>query len=838
LSWRAQEDGPFRDYLAAPKYNSYRALVTNVELNQFQDTPRLIPLEFRLFTKEIEEINMRGIVYARYINPQPRKIRGAWWDDEELLSLLRRHPPGSDSDPIYVFSPAGKVYANLPRGSVPIDYAYRIHSDVGDHCKRVWINGQAAKLAQKLHNGDLVYIETDASLSSPDPSWLGVVKTTTAQRRIQRQLARQMPHKGRRIFDAVLTSELQAYQIQEKISGEEIDQYLKEFADRMGYTDLEALYIDIAQPQTDARAAELSPNRMVANFIARRLAEHLVRSDAQPLGAPLERVRFSRCHHKGCPPRVTPGTPILGRLKGAGRDYPTLVVYPQGCPHAPAGAQAAPLEWRARPRLGEPIRVHIQAVDRKQLLGEVLQEVYSLNGQDVALREVEARVDREFKALIQLTLEAPEFAILEEFESRLEGLRSRGVIDALRVEALSPLDKMLLNLPGALPNPYTPNAVDDPRVFKGRDAEIQKIVGALEDGQKCVVIYGISRVGKTSLLRYLYKAALPERNFVPVIVDLQGLPARRESVFWEMVLTRLTRALEAQTSGLGKRKKLEKFRGADTPYGKLLTWLEWAGKELPGTRPALLFDEINVLEEAWQDRASAVQVVEQLRALVSSDYNIRCIFTVQEDLYRRVDLSAEPYLLNTLLRMGVHCRLDTLDRRAAERLIHDPLSQRLRFEPPLVESILKSTACHPYYLHLLLYELVEQARLEQRRTLGLEAFAPAVAKLLETGDQIFQQFLREPRGFKRDVLTLLAARGEDDARWANLNDIQTALRQRGYEEVSPHGLVEALETLKDSSAIERRFAPSKPEFAIRVPLFSRWLAQKHPASLVFPRPRR
>jgi GTP pyrophosphokinase len=834
VSWRTQPDGPFRDFLAAPKFNSYRALVTNVEYVPATDNPHTPPLEFRLFTDEIEQVNMLGIVYAHYLSAPQKKIRGAWWDNEELKDLLGRCPPDSTGDPIYVFSPAGKVYAGLPSGSVPIDYAYRIHSDVGDHCKRVWINGQSAKLAQKLHNGDLVYIETDANMTAPNPSWLGVVKTSTAQRRIQRHLARQAPHKGRRIFDKLLEAELKLHQIQEKISSEEIDLYLKDVADRLGYTDLEALYLDLARPQPGSRAAELSPNRLAARFIGRRLAERLVRSDAQPLGAPLDRVRFTQCNHPGCSPRILPGSPIVGRLKGAGKDYPTLVVYAQGCRHAPSAEQAAPLEWRARPRLGEPVRVRIQAVDRKRLLGEVLNEVYSMNGQEASLREVEARVDREGKALIKLTLEAPDFTILDEFEHRLEAMRRSGAIDALSVEALSPLDMMLLNQADVYHIPYTPNAVDDPRIFKGRDAEIQRTISALEDNQKCVTIYGISRVGKTSLLRYLSKVALPERNFAPVFIDLQGLPARRESVFWETVFSQLTRRLDAHLSSLGKRRKM----GVETPYGRLLAWLEQVKKDLPGLRPVLLFDEINILDDVWQERANAVQIVEQLRSLVSSELNLQCVFAVQEDLYRRSRLGSELSLLSSLLRMGVDTRLDMLDRRAAERLIHEPMSQKLRFEEALAESALRLTACHPFYLQLLLFELAQQARLERRslvRTGDLETTLPT---LLVNGDQIFQQYLREPRGFKRDVLSLMAARGEDEARWASLAEIQQALRQRGYEEVSLYGLSEALDALKEASAIERRSALGKPEFAIRVPLFGRWLAHKQPVSLIFPAPRK
>ena len=183
--------GEFDDYIAMPKVNMYQSLHTAIIVNDH-------PVEFQIRTKEMDELAEEGIAaHWKYkgLSDNKRFDKKLSWM-KEILDWKRETSDPEDfmeslkvdlfGDEIYVFTPKGDV-VNLPKGSCPIDFAYQIHSQVGDKCHGVIINGRISTLRQELKNGDIVSILTSKN-SRPRRDWLKIVKTVKAKAKIKQYI--------------------------------------------------------------------------------------------------------------------------------------------------------------------------------------------------------------------------------------------------------------------------------------------------------------------------------------------------------------------------------------------------------------------------------------------------------------------------------------------------------------------------------------------------------------------------------------------------------------------------------------------------------------------------
>jgi guanosine-3',5'-bis(diphosphate) 3'-pyrophosphohydrolase len=197
--------GRFKDYIAIPKPNLYQSLHTTVV------GPRGERIEVQIRTKEMHRIAEEGVAAHWAYKEKGRDGKGAelskkdaesfgWlrqlveWqrelaDPREFLETVK---VDLFSDEVFVFTPKGAV-KSLPRGATPVDFAYTIHSEVGEHCVGAKVNGKLVPLRYKLKNGDTVEILTSPN-AHPSKDWLGFVKTSRAQARI-RQFIRQAEHR-------------------------------------------------------------------------------------------------------------------------------------------------------------------------------------------------------------------------------------------------------------------------------------------------------------------------------------------------------------------------------------------------------------------------------------------------------------------------------------------------------------------------------------------------------------------------------------------------------------------------------------------------------------------
>ncbi len=182
--------GRFKDYVATPRSNLYQSLHTTVV------GPQGEYVEVQIRTAEMHRINEYGVA-AHWLYKEPGKTRGR---DEEVFSWLRQfvewHKDLSDNrqfmdsvkldlfhDVVFVFTPKGEV-REVPVGSTPLDLAYGIHTEIGDHCVGAKINGKLVPLRHQLHSGDMVEILTSPS-QVPHRGWLKFVRTSKAKTKIK-----------------------------------------------------------------------------------------------------------------------------------------------------------------------------------------------------------------------------------------------------------------------------------------------------------------------------------------------------------------------------------------------------------------------------------------------------------------------------------------------------------------------------------------------------------------------------------------------------------------------------------------------------------------------------
>ena len=208
--------GRFKDYIAIPKVNGYQSLHTTLV------GPFGTPIEFQIRTRDMQRVAEAGVA-AHWLYKAEKEtfselqMRTHQW----LKSLLDIQSQTGDSlefiehvkvdlfpDAVYVFTPRGQI-RSLPRGATVIDFAYSVHTDIGDQAVTATVNQDSVPLRTELHNGDVVEVITDPN-SQPNPAWLGFVRTGKARAEIRHSL-RTMKHSesidlGRRLLDQALAA--------------------------------------------------------------------------------------------------------------------------------------------------------------------------------------------------------------------------------------------------------------------------------------------------------------------------------------------------------------------------------------------------------------------------------------------------------------------------------------------------------------------------------------------------------------------------------------------------------------------------------------------------------
>ena len=335
--------GKFKDYIAIRKLNGYQSLHTTLI------GPYGTPVEFQIRTQEMHRTAESGVAaHWLYKNGESnlsdlQQRTHAW-----LQSLLDIQQQTGDSaeflehvkvdlfpDSVYVFTPKSKIIA-LPRGATALDFAYTIHTGIGDHTVAVKINNEAAPLRTELHNGDIVEIVTDPD-SRPSPTWLSFVRTGKARSAIRHHLRTINLNESVELGAELLSQALSALGINPVLPEQTVDKLLGESSAKS----LDELYADIG---IGKRMAALVARHIfgLMGISAEMLpsSQAMGASELDPVtiyGSEGVSVQLSPC----CLP--IPGDQIIGQLR---RDQ-GLVVHTTDCLPAQRMRAKEPDRWIA-----------------------------------------------------------------------------------------------------------------------------------------------------------------------------------------------------------------------------------------------------------------------------------------------------------------------------------------------------------------------------------------------------------------------------------------------------------------------------------------------------------
>lgn len=406
--------GRFKDYIAMPKSNMYQSLHTTVI------GPHGEPVEIQIRTWDMHRIAEYGIAaHWRYKEGSQgekdfdkklawlRQMLDFQHDARDAKEFMENLKIDLFSQSVFVFTPKGDVM-ELPAGATPLDFAYRIHTDVGHRTVGAKINGRIVPLDYKLKNGNIIEIITSKASNGPSRDWLNIVKTSQAKNRI-----RQWFKKERR--DENIARGRDALEREARKQGLDLElvrgERLQDYARRVTQSAVEDLYAAVGDGQ-------LIPSQVVTKIRdehrlereRRPLAEEMMKkaeSKSAEWGKPTQGIRVKgidnlliRLAHC-CNP--VPGDPIVGYItRGRG-----VSIHRDDCVNIQPIQQNEPervveVSWDKEFQSPFQVKLEVTGLDRAGLLNEVLNVLLDLK---INASWVNARSRKDQMALIELALQ-------------------------------------------------------------------------------------------------------------------------------------------------------------------------------------------------------------------------------------------------------------------------------------------------------------------------------------------------------------------------------------------------------------------------------------------------
>ncbi|MDI1236962.1 MAG: bifunctional (p)ppGpp synthetase/guanosine-3',5'-bis(diphosphate) 3'-pyrophosphohydrolase [Polaromonas sp.] len=300
--------GKFKDYIAIPKVNGYQSLHTTLV------GPFGTNIEFQMRTEAMHIVAESGVAaHWLYKATDPDSDASQRLGTQWLQSLLDIQHETRDAaefwdhvkidlfpDAVYVFTPKSQIMA-MPRGATIVDFAYAIHSDVGHRAVAAKVNGEQVPLRSELHNGDVIEIIT-ASVSSPNPAWLGFVRTGKARSKIRHHLKTMALSESQDLGEKMLAQALRAEGIDRERLSEDDDAH-------------HATWEKILRFSGNRTRAELLTDiglgKRIASMIAKRIVTLLAETGEKPDPLLMSRERYTA--HES----ISQGALVLDGSEGA-----------------------------------------------------------------------------------------------------------------------------------------------------------------------------------------------------------------------------------------------------------------------------------------------------------------------------------------------------------------------------------------------------------------------------------------------------------------------------------------------------------------------------------------
>lgn len=438
--------GRFKDYIAMPKTNMYRSLHTTL----FSNDGMGMPFEVQIRTPEMHKAAEYGIA-AHWMykegrsNPDDLDSKLAWLREalsleadsnttREFIENIRKDFFG---DYVYVLTPQGKII-DLVTGSTPIDFAYRIHSNVGNHVQHAKVNGALVRLDYKLKNNDVVEIITSPN-AAPSYDWLKIAKTQQAKAKIRTWFKKANREENIQRGKDMLSEALkrQGAQLSDFTGKKE---YFEDILKKFNMSDLDDVYASIGYGGiTTGQVTNKLLEQAKKEAKAAAAAERLERLEEEQQSRPENRgngkgvivegdtgmvVRFARC----CTP--LPGDDIIGYVtRGRG-----VSIHRKDCPNIgdllmdPERVVRA--EWANNAKSSYTATIQVVADERTGLLMDVSQV---LAGMNISITAMTAKVDKANQSIIQIQLSF-DVSSTEQLNNIIKSMRKvRSVKEVYRV---------------------------------------------------------------------------------------------------------------------------------------------------------------------------------------------------------------------------------------------------------------------------------------------------------------------------------------------------------------------------------------------------------------------
>ena len=298
--------GRFKDYIAIPKINGYQSLHTTL-IGPFGTN-----IEFQMRTDAMHVVAESGVAaHWLYKAVDPESDASQRLGTQWLQSLLDIQQETRDAaefwdhvkidlfpDAVYVFTPKSKIMA-MPRGATIVDFAYAIHSDIGDRAVAAKINGEQVPLRSELHNGDVIEVVTGA-VPNPNPAWLAFVRTGRARSKIRHHLKTMALSESQDLGEKMLTQALCAEGIDKLPTDDEISRHVWEkilrFSGNRSRADL---------------LTDIGLGKRIASIVAKRIVKLMIETGHRPDALLISRARFTE--HES----VSQGSLLIDGSEGA-----------------------------------------------------------------------------------------------------------------------------------------------------------------------------------------------------------------------------------------------------------------------------------------------------------------------------------------------------------------------------------------------------------------------------------------------------------------------------------------------------------------------------------------
>jgi guanosine-3',5'-bis(diphosphate) 3'-pyrophosphohydrolase len=421
--------GRFKDYIAMPKANMYQSLHTTVI------GPRGEPLEIQIRTWEMHQTAEYGIAAHWVYKEGGQKAEGkfaqklAWFrevlewqqdfrDAQEFMETLKID---LFSDEVFVFTPKGDVI-ELPAGSVPIDFAYRIHTDIGNRCIGAKVNGKIVPLDYRLRTGDIVEVLTSKHSYGPSRDWLKIVKSSQAKSKIRAWFKKEKREENVARGRELIEKELARQRAEPHLLM--TPAYMTDVLQKFNFSKEDDLYAAVGY-------GGLSPVQVATRLVERYRRDHSdgpldkVSLEGRERGKPSHSgvrvrgvdnllIRFARC----CNP--VPGDEIVGFVtRGRG-----VSVHRSDCPNAlqlrANEERVIDVEWAGAPDQSYPVDIELVSMDRHGLINEVMNAVAETK---TDIQAVHGRVDDKRIAHVNLTVRIRNLDHLRTVVERLKRIK-------------------------------------------------------------------------------------------------------------------------------------------------------------------------------------------------------------------------------------------------------------------------------------------------------------------------------------------------------------------------------------------------------------------------------